>query len=137
MSEEQFKRDMERIMQSTNIIATPETDERFGVEGYFWLYSVGMKDNYDMPDIEMRGVPGMLMRAAMSSMNQINAYRLSSEKPILVGQTVSWGCGDIRVHQADDWNGRYQWRAEDMLRLMSRDTDVPGCSCCDRSHIEE
>jgi len=137
MSEEQFERDMERIMQSTNIIATPETDERFGVEGYFWLYSVGMKDNYDMPDIEMRRVPGMLMRAAMSSMNQINAYRLSSEKPILVGQTVSWGCGDIRVHQADDWNGRYQWRAEDMLRLMSRDTDVPGCSCCDRSHIEE
>ena len=137
MSEEQFERDMERIMQSTNIIATPETDERFGVEGYFWLYSVGMKDNYDMPDIEMRGVPGMLMRAAMSSMNQINAYRLSSEKPILVGQTVSWGCGDIRVHQADDWNGRYQWRAENMLRLMSRDTDVPGCSCCDRSHIEE
>jgi len=124
-------------MQSTNIIATPETDERFGVEGYFWLYSVGMKDNYNMPDIEMRGVPGMLMRAAMSSMNEINTYRLSSEKPILVGQTVSWGCGDIRVHQADDWNGRYQWRAEDMLRLMSRDTDVPGCSCCDRSHIEE
>jgi len=137
MSEERFERDMERIMQSTNIIATPETDERFGVEGYFWLYSVGMKDNYDMPDIEMRGVPGMLMRAAMSSMNQINAYRLSSEKPILVGQTVSWGCGDIRVHQADDWDGRYQWKAEDMLRLMSRDTDVPGCSCCDRSHIEE
>jgi len=137
MSEEQFERDMERIMQSTNIIATPETDERFGVEGYFWLYSVGMKDNYDMPDIEMRGVPGMLMRSPMSSMNEINTYRLSSEKPILVGQTVSWGCGDIRVHQADDWNGRYQWRAEDMLRLMSRDTDVPGCSCCDRSHIEE
>ena len=128
---------MERIMQSTNIIATPELDERFGVEGYFWLYSVGMKDNYDMPDIEMRGVPGMLMRSAMSSMNEINAYRLSSEKPILVGQTVSWGCGNIRVHQADDWDGRYQWKAEDMLRLMSRDTDVPGCACCDRSHIEE
>jgi hypothetical protein len=137
MSEQRFERDMERIMQSTNIIATPELDERFGVEGYFWLYSVGMKDNYDMPDIEMRGVPGMLMRSAMSSMNEINAYRLSSEKPILVGQTVSWGCGNIRVHQADDWDGRYQWKAEDMLRLMSRDTDVPGCSCCDRSHIEE
>ena len=137
MSEERFKRDMERIMNSTNIISTPETDKRFGVEGNFWLYSVGMKDNYNLPDIEMRGVPGMLMRAAMHSMNEINAYRLSSEKPILVGQTIGWSCGDIRVHQGDDWDGRYQWKAEDMLRLMSRDTDVTDCACCANKHIEE
>ena len=139
MSKENFEENMERIANSTNIIATPETYKRFGVEGNFWLYSVGMKDNYDLPDIEMRGVPGMLIRAAMYSMNEINAYRLDDglENPILVGQTISWSCGDIRVHQGDDWHGRYQWRAKDMLRLMSRDADVTSCACCANEHIEE
>lgn len=137
MSEERFEKDMAQIMASTNIIATPETDERFGIEGTFWLYSVGMKDNHDLPDIEMRGVPGMLTRAAMVAMNEVNAYRLSSKKPILVGQTIGWSCGDIRVHQGDDWDGRYTWKAEDMLRLTSLHTDVPGCACCDNKHIEE
>jgi len=137
MSEESFERDMMRIMSSTTIIMTPETDRRFGIVGTFWLYSVGMKANHDLPDIEMRGVPGMLTRAAMGAMNEINAYRLSSESPILVGQTVAWSCGDIEVHQGENWDGRYQWKAEDMLRLMSRDTDVTGCACCANKHIEE
>lgn len=137
MKEEDFQRDMERIEASTTIIITPETDERFGIEGTFWLYSVGMKDNYNLPDIEMRGVPGMLGRAAMNAMNEINAYRLSSKKPILVGQTVDWSCGNIRVHQGEDWVGRFQWKAEDMLRLTSRDTEISHCACCANKHIEE
>ena len=135
--EENFQEDMKRIMSSTAIIMTPETDERFGIEGTFNLYSVGMKDNYDLPDIEMRGVPGMLTRAAVAAMNEINAYRLSSENPILVGQNVSWSCGDIKVHQGEDWDGRYQWKAEDMLRLMPMHVDVHNCVCCANSHIEE
>lgn len=134
---EQYFRDMERIQTSTIVIITPETDERFGIEGTFWIYSIGMKDNYDLPDLEMRGVPGMLARAGHTAINELNAYRLFSEKPILVGETIAWSCGDIRVHQGEDWDGRYQWEAKDMLRLLSKDTDIQDCSCCATNHIDE
>ena len=120
-------------MNTTNVILTPETDHRFGMVGSFWLYSVGMKGNYDLPDLEMRGVPGMLTGAAHRAINEINAYRLISPKPIVIGETISWSCGEIVTEHGDDWDGRYEWNAEDMIRLTSRDDTVHGRGCfCDQ-----
>jgi len=92
-----------------------------------------MKDNYDLPDLEMRGIPGMLINAAAQTINDVNAYRLLSDKPVLVGQILTWQHGQIRTEQGDDWNGGVQWKAEDMIRLTSAQTDIDHttCECCE------
>ncbi len=123
---------VDRIKDSTVLINTPETEERFGPNGTFYLYSVGMNDNYGMPDLEIRGVPGMFVNAAADTINEINAYRLLSEQPVLVGQRISWQHGDIITEQGDDWGGRFGWKAKDMIRLTSAETTIHGstCECC-------
>mgnify|MGYP001373476051 FL=1 len=122
----------EEIVKTTNIINTPETERRFGIEGTFNLYSVGMKDNHDLPDLEMRGIPGMMIIAAVETINSVNAYRLVSDQPVLVGQHLEWRFGDIQTEQGDDWDGSYPHKAEDMIRLTSAMTTVHGddCLCC-------
>ena len=121
-----------KISRTTTVVKTPETEERFGIEGTFYLYSVGMMDNYDLPDLEMRGIPGMLINAAGSTINEINAYRLISDEPVLVGQTLGWQHGLILTEQGDDWDGAFGWKAEQMIRLTSAETTVHGsdCECC-------
>ena len=111
---------------------TPEFDEKFGIQGTFYLYSVGMKENYNLPDLEIRGVPGMLVAAGVLTINELNAYRLISDKPILPDQRIDWTFGDIVTEQGDDWDGAYTWKAEDMIRLRSAKTDVcvHECECC-------
>ena len=122
----------EEIVKTTDIINTPESERRFGIEGTFNLYSVGMKDNHNLPDLEMRGIPGMMMLAAVDTINSVNAYRIVSDQPVLVGQTLSWQYGEIRTEQGDDWNGAHPHKAEDMIRLTSAVTTVHGdeCQCC-------
>jgi|TARA_B100001094_G_scaffold6156_1_gene5452 hypothetical protein len=121
------------IRTTTNLINTPETDNKFGIAGTFYIYSVGMKDNYDLPDLEMRGIPGMLINAAAETINDVNAYRLLSDKPVLVGQILTWQHGQIRTEQGDDWDGGVQWKAEDMIRLTSAQTTIDDttCECCE------
>ena len=130
-----------KIGRTTTIIKTPETEKRFGIEGTFYIYSVGMTDNYDLPDLEMRGIPGMLINAAASTINEINAYRLISDEPVLVGQTLGWQHGLILTEQGDDWDGGVKWKAEDMIRLTSAQTtiDQTTCECCEskRAGIDE
>ena len=129
------------IQKTTILIKTPEDESRFGIKGTFNMYSVGMKDNHDLPDLEMRGIPGMLISAAGETINEINAYRLISDKPVLVGQTIVWQHGQIRTEQADDWDGRHAHKAEDMIRLTSAVTDIHHgeCECCqfDKAGITE
>ena len=116
------------IRKTTSIIKTPDPDH----EGKFWLYSTGMRDNYGMPDLEVRDVPGMFIRAATDTITKINAYRLSEdEKPVLVGHTIAWEYGDILVEQGEAFDGANTWEAEDMLRLVSRETDVECCHLCE------
>ena len=133
ITKEAMEEALAQIKATTNLINTPETDTRFGVKGTFYLYSIGMKDNYDIPDLEMRGIPGMLINAAACTIEEINAYRLLSDKPVLVGQVISWQHGEIRTEQGDDWNGGVQWKAEDMIRLTSAQTDIDHttCECCE------
>ena len=49
------------ISITTSLLNTPETDTRFGIKGTFCMFSTGMKANYGIPDLEMRGIPGMLI----------------------------------------------------------------------------
>jgi hypothetical protein len=135
MSEKQDEEDaagIERIQKTTDIVMTPEFDEKFGIQGTFYLYSVGMKENYNLPDLEIRGVPGMLVAAGVLTINELNAYRLISDKPILPDQRIDWTFGDIVTEQGDDWDGAYTWKAEDMIRLRSAKTDIchHDCECC-------
>ena len=129
-TEEEMNEANETILETTTLINTPETERRFGIEGTFNMYSVGMKDNYDLPDLEMRGIPGMLLNAAANTINEINAYRLISDKPVLANQHISWKFGDIQTEQGDDWDGAHPHKAEDMIRLTSYWSDVPNCECC-------
>ena len=129
------------ISTTTSLLNTPETDTRFGIKGTFNLFSTGMKANYGIPDLEMRGIPGMLINSAAQTINEINACRLLSEQPILVNQKITWTHGDILTEQGDDWNRGMQWKAEDMIRLTSAQTtiDQTTCECCEakRSGLEE
>lgn len=133
ITQELMDEKLTEIRTTTSLINTPETDIRFGIKGTFYLYSTGMKDNYNLPDLEMRGIPGMLINAAAQTINDINAYRLLSDKPVLVGQILTWQHGQIRTEQGDDWNGGVQWKAEDMIRLTSAQTDIDHttCECCE------
>ena len=132
ITEEAMEEANSKIQETTTLINTPEGEGRFGIKGTFNLYSIGMKDNYDLPDLEMRGVPGMLINAAADTINEINAYRIISDKPVLVGQTMSWRHGQIKTEQGDDWDGRHEHKAEDMIRLTSAMTDIHHgqCECC-------
>ena len=120
------------ISETTTLINTTEQERQFGIEGTFNIYSIGMKDNYDLPDLEMRGIPGMLISAAAQTINEINAYRLISDEPVLANQIIGWQHGEIKVVQGDDWDGAQPHKAEDMLRLTSAVTtiDHEGCECC-------
>jgi len=109
----------ETIMTTTSIIFTPDEFS----EGNFLMYSQGMKDNHDLPDLEVRGVPGMFSKSCGNLINELNAYRISQDKPILVGQTVGWNTGDILVKESKEY--------DDMLLLVSRLTDVECCHGCD------
>lgn len=129
------------ISITTSLLNTPETDMRFGIKGTFNLFSTGMKANYGIPDLEMRGIPGMLINSAAQTINEINACRLLSEQPILVNQKITWTHGDILTEQGDDWDGGVKWKAEDMIRLTSAQTtiDQTTCECCEskRAGIDE
>ena len=121
---------VEKVRGTTQVVYTPEMDATYQ-QGSAWLYSVGMKDNYDIPDIQMRGVPMSFIDTAGTVLNEMNAYRLlNPDKPFLVGQRVSWSCGDFVIHESEAWEGAYSWNAEDMLTLLPPEIEVNNCICC-------
>ena len=116
------------VRETTQIIKTPDPDN----EGKFWLYSSGMMENHELPYLEIRGVPGMFTGAGTDIITEINAYRImKGENPVLVGHTIAWKYGDIVVEQGEAFDGALTWEAEDMLRLVSRETDVECCHLCE------
>tara|TARA_B100000287_G_scaffold6882_3_gene6697 strand:- start:10222 stop:10641 length:420 start_codon:yes stop_codon:yes gene_type:complete len=125
--QQNFEAKCQELRQTTQIVLTTDDDH----EGKFWLYSQGMKENYEIEDLEIKDVPGMFVNAAGILINEINAYRLISGKTVEVGDTMSWATGEILVVQGEAWNGSWSWEAEDMLRLTSRLTDVECCAGCE------
>lgn len=127
-SEKDFEEKMEVVRVTTSIINTPDPDNK----GKFWLYSTGMRDNHELQDLEIRDVPGMFAGAAASTINTVNAYRLTADSnPLEVGHSMQWKYGDIRVEQGEAFDGAVTWEAKDMLRLVSRLTDIDCCHSCD------
>ena len=77
ITQELMDEKLTEIRTTTSLINTPETDIRFGIKGTFYLYSTGMKDNYNLPDLEMRGIPGMLINAAAQTINDIKRLQIT------------------------------------------------------------
>ena len=132
MTEERLAELELKVRATTQVTMTPDGKEHGFPEGTVWLYSQGMWDNHGMPDIEMRGVPTSFQKAAGNVINEMNAYRLfhKDSKPFLPGQSVGWSTGHFVIHKGEDWNGMYTWTADQMLRLMPREVEMP-CVCCE------
>ena len=122
MSEDTFNlEELEKqIRNTTSVIMTPDVEN----EGKFLMYSDGMRDNYGLPELSVRDVPGMFSRLCGDLIVELNAYRIHYEdNPILVGQTIGWSCGDMIVEKDHEM--------EDTLLLISRITDIECCVGCD------
>ena len=121
-NEEEYEKGMETITKTTQMIVTPDKQD----EDLLWLYSQGMYDNYGVPDLEMRSVPTMFLRAAVVAINEMNAHRLLSEKPFLVGELIKWDIGDMRIVESDD----FMDVSDRMLLLTSEPRDFCDCVKC-------
>ena len=134
---EKLKEQVELVSGTTNVILTPEADLALGVKGTFHLYSVGMWDNYDLPDLEIRGMPGSFIETASAAINEMNAYRLAfPNKPFLTGQSIKWHTGDFVIHPGETWDGAFSWTPDTMLRLVPRLEDVDHCHGCENEDPE-
>lgn len=120
----------ETISATTTVFITPEMEDNTA----FWLYSTGMIDNWDLPDIEMRGVPSSFMKAAGNVINEMNVYRLHRASkggpPMEIGETVSWDTGEFIIAQSETHEGEHPWKDEEMLRLSPRADFHIGCASC-------
>lgn len=132
LTEERMQNLESQIKETTIVTLTPDGEEHGFPEGSMWLYSQGMWDNYGIPDLEMRGVPTSFANAAGQVINEMNAYRLHqmNKNPFLPGQTVQWNTGHFKIHQGEDWDGRFEWKAEQMLRLLPNEVQI-NCACCE------
>ena len=131
LTEERMNALESQVRETTLVTLTPDGEEYGFPEGSMWVYSQGMWDNYGLPDIEMRGVPTSFVKAAGKVINEMNAYRLHymEKKPFLPGQTVGWSSGNFVVHQGEDWSGMYEWKAEQMLRLLPAEMQINCVPC--------
>ena len=125
-NKEEYEKGMETITKTTEMIVTPDKHD----EGLLWVYSQGMYENYGVPDLEMRSVPTMFLQAAVVAINEMNAHRLLSEKPFLVGELIKWDIGDMRIVESDDLSGADLWTADQMLLLTSEPRDFCDCVTC-------
>jgi hypothetical protein len=125
-SEEDYEKSMETITKTTQMIVTPDISNK----DTLWIYSQGMHENYGVPDLEMRSVPTMFHRAAVIAINEMNAYRLKTEAQFIVGETVKWDIGDMKIVESEAWDGIYTWIPEQMLRLESEPRDFCDCVEC-------
>jgi len=62
----------ELMKETTGMHSTPDPDN----EDLVWLYSYGMRENYDMHDVEMVGVPTAFQDAAAEIIMNFNACRI-------------------------------------------------------------
>lgn len=128
--EDSYEKTREVIGSTTSVIITPDGEDHGFPEGTMWLYSIGMQENYGIPDIEMRGVDTRFAKVAGRVINEMNAYRLLNlDNPMLVGQTVQWDTGDFIITESEEWDGRYSWNKETMIRMSSREIEIQCIPC--------
>ena len=128
--EDSYEKTREVIGSTTSVIITPDGEDNEFPEGTMWLYSIGMYENYGIPDIEMRGVDTRFAKAGVRVINEMNAYRLLNlDNPMLVGQTVQWNSGNFIITESEEWDGMYSWNKETMIRMSSREMEIHCTSC--------
>ena len=128
--EDSYEKTREVIGSTTSVIITPDGEDHGFPEGTMWLYSIGMYENYGIPDIEMRGVDTRFAKVAGRVINEMNAYRLLNlDNPMLVGQTVEWDTGNFIITESEEWDGMYSWNKETMIRMSSREIEIH-CTPC-------
>ena len=128
--EDSYEKTREVIGSTTSVIITPDGEDHGFPEGTMWLYSIGMYENYGIPDIEMRGVDTRFAKAGVRVINEMNAYRLLNlDNPMLVGQTVQWNSGNFIITESEEWDGMYSWNKETMIRMSSREIEIH-CTPC-------
>ena len=132
---EAFEEAITLIMQTTDVVITPEADDS-PFSGGNWLFSVGMWANHEVKDIEMRGVPASFVNTAGRTINEMNAYRLlNPSNPMLVEHRISWECGYFEVQDSEAHDGGvHSWKEEEMLRIMPQSDMHLGCACCDAAN---
>lgn len=132
VSDNEYETTLEMMQNTIRVVLTPEVDEDELETGLFHLYTVGMRENFDLQEMEMRNVPGMFAIVGSKTLTELAAYQYDNrdDSPILVGHTVGWDIGDMVVTNGEDWDGLYSWTSEEMLRFESRQTTVhPGPNC--------
>lgn len=124
---------IEQISTTTQINVAMSVDEQ-GNEwpGYFHLITEGMSENFDLPDLELTFIHGILVNDIGWVLNAVNSWRLlmkddgaddyepSEEQVINLGEEVEFRIGEGS-------NGR--------LRIISKTDDVEWCSGCQRAHL--
>jgi hypothetical protein len=132
VSDDEYDSALEMVRETIGVILTPEVNEDELETGLFHLYTIGMRENLGLQEMEMRNVPGMFSNAGLRALNELAAYQYVNQNtnPILVGQRIGWSIGDLVVTNGEDWDGRYSWTSEEMLRFESLQTTVmPGPNC--------
>ena len=132
VSDDEYDSALEMVRGTIGVILTPEVNEDELETGLFHLYTIGMRENFGLQEMEMRNVPGMFTNAGLRALNELAAYQFVNQKtnPILVGHTLGWSIGELVVTNGEDWDGRYSWTSEEMLRFESFQTTVmPGPNC--------
>ena len=130
--EETFNEAFSLVMQTTNVVIVPEEDDS-QFKGGHWMFSIGMWDNHEIEDIEMRGVPASFVNTAGATINEMNAYRMiNPSNPMLIGHRITWECGFFEVQESEAHGGGvHSWEQEEMLRIMPQSDLHMGCTCCD------
>ena len=62
----------------------------------FWVCTHGMERVFGLPELEMKDVPALFVMEALRLLNHWGSYMADSERPVLVGERLSWG-GEIEV----------------------------------------
>jgi len=132
VSDDEYDSALEMVRETIGVVLTPEVNEDELETGLFHLYTIGMRENFGLQEMEMRNVPGMFANAGTRALNELAAYQYVNQNtnPILVGHRIGWDIGDLVVTNGEDWDGRYSWTSEEMLRFGSLQTTVmPGPDC--------
>ena len=97
---------------------------RDGEQTKGWQHTHGMS-KFNLPELEMRGVPGFLADAAARILNDVCNYMLNGEKRVREGEVMSIGerCR-FRVVRAEPIAGYEDHYREERWQLV----DVP-CAC--------
>ena len=131
--DERMKKFNDQVQASTQVNVCMAYEED-GKEwpGYFHLYTEGMIENHDLPELELTFIHGMMVDEIGWTLNALNAWRLHIKDEGL----EDYEPNDERViNMGDEVQFRIVKGNAGRLRLISKTDDVEWCSSCQRQHL--